>query len=84
MEGWHLYFCLFTLFFLRDNSSKIYVDRDQVTITEVKADKFQEFIPIDGVVLPKTTIYIDAIMGGNVQEVYVEDGALLKKKVTPS
>lgn len=72
-------FLLVYLIFLRDNSSRIYVNRDQVTISEVKADKFQEFIPIDGVVLPKTTIYIDAIMGGNVQEVYVEDGALLNK-----
>ena len=72
-------FLLVYLIFLRDNSSKIYVSREQVTIVEVKADKFQEFIPLDGVVLPKTTIYIDAIMGGNVQEVYVEDGALLNK-----
>lgn len=72
-------FLLVYLFFLRDNSSKIYVNRDQLTIAKVKADKFQEFIPIDGVVLPKTTIYIDAIMGGNVQEIYVEDGALLNK-----
>ncbi|MDY0084520.1 MAG: HlyD family efflux transporter periplasmic adaptor subunit [Bacteroidales bacterium] len=67
------------LLFLRDKSSKIYVDRNQLTIAEVKADKFQEFIPVDGIVLPKTTIYIDAIMGGNVNEIYVEDGALLRK-----
>ncbi|HPE42686.1 MAG TPA: HlyD family efflux transporter periplasmic adaptor subunit [Bacteroidales bacterium] len=67
------------LVFLRDKSSKIYVDRNQLTIAEVKADKFQEFIPVDGIVLPKTTIYIDAIMGGNVNEIYVEDGALLRK-----
>ena len=72
-------FFLVYLFFLRDNSSKIYINQDQVTIAEVKADKFQEFIPIDGIVLPKTTIYIDAIMGGNVKEIFVEDGALLKK-----
>lgn len=67
------------LVLLRDKSSKIYVDRNQLTIAEVKADKFQEFIPVDGIVLPKTTIYIDAIMGGNVNEIYVEDGALLRK-----
>jgi HlyD family secretion protein len=67
------------LLFLRDKSSKIYVDRNQLTIAEVKADNFQEFIPVDGIVLPKTTIYIDAIMGGNVNEIYVEDGALLRK-----
>ncbi|MDP2237279.1 MAG: HlyD family efflux transporter periplasmic adaptor subunit [Bacteroidales bacterium] len=74
-------FTLFVLYLLifRDKSSKIYVNRDQVTIATVLKDKFQEFIPVDGVVLPRTTIFIDAIMGGNVQEVYVEDGAMLKK-----
>jgi HlyD family secretion protein len=45
----------------------------------VKEELFQEFIPVDGIVFPKTTIYIDAIMGGNVQELYVEDGAILQK-----
>lgn len=74
-----LMLCLIYLLFLRDKSSKVYVNRDQLTIAIVKQDKFQEFIPVDGIVLPKTTVYIDAIMGGNVQEVYVEDGALLEK-----
>lgn len=67
------------LIFFRDNGSKIYVTRDRVTISTVKEELFQEFIPVDGIVFPKTTIYIDAIMGGNVQEVYVEDGAMLQK-----
>ena len=67
------------MLFLRDKSSRYIVSRNQLTIAEVTKDKFQEFIPIDGIVLPRTTIYIDAIMGGNVQEVYVEDGAMLRK-----
>lgn len=67
------------LIFFRDNGSKIYVDKDRVTISTVKEELFQEFIPVDGIVFPKTTIYIDAIMGGNVQELYVEDGAILQK-----
>jgi HlyD family secretion protein len=70
---------VFYLIFFRDNGSKIYVNRDQVTISTVKDELFQEFIPVDGIVFPKTTIFIDAIMGGNVQDVYVEDGAILKK-----
>lgn len=74
-------FLVYLLFF-RDKSSKIYVNRDQVSFATVVKDKFQEFIPVDGVVLPKTTIYIDAIMGGNVKEVYVEDGAMLQKNDT--
>lgn len=67
------------LIFFRDNGSKIYVEKDRVTISTVKEELFQEFIPVDGIVFPKTTIYIDAIMGGNVQELYVEDGAILQK-----
>jgi HlyD family secretion protein len=70
---------VFYLIFFRDNGSKIYVSRDRVTISTVKEELFQEFIPVDGIVFPKTTIFIDAIMGGNVQEVYVEDGAMLQK-----
>jgi len=73
-----LIFILYLLFF-RDKRSKLYVDKTQITISSVQADKFQEFIPIDGVVLPKNTIYIDAVQGGFVEKIYVEDGAQLKK-----
>lgn len=67
------------LLFIRDRRSKLYVDKAQITISSVQSDKFQEFIPIDGVVLPKNTIYIDAVQGGFVEKVFVEDGAQLKK-----
>ena len=68
------------LLFIRDKRSKLYVDKTQITISSVQADKFQEFIPIDGVVLPKNTIYIDAVQGGFVEKVFVEDGAQLKER----
>jgi HlyD family secretion protein len=70
---------LIYLLFLRDKQSRLYVNAEQLSITEVKRDRFQEFIPVDGVVYPKTTIYIDAVQGGNVESVFVEDGAILKK-----
>ena len=73
-----LIFILYLLFF-RDKRSKLYVDKSQVTIATVLKDKFQEFIPVDGVVFPRNTIYIDAVQGGFVEKVYVEDGAILKK-----
>ncbi len=74
-------FALFLIYllFLRDKTSKLYINKDQITIAEVMQDNFQEFIPVDGVVYPKTTIYIDAIQGGIVEAVYVEDGAILEK-----
>lgn len=71
-------FIIYLLFF-RDKTSRLYVDREQLSVAEVKLDRFQEFIPVDGVVYPKTTIYIDAVQGGTVKQVYVEDGALLEK-----
>jgi HlyD family secretion protein len=55
------------------------VDTDRITISEVKDGTFQEIIPVNGVVLPLTTIYLDAAEGGRVEEKYVDDGAMMKK-----
>ncbi|MFI5136812.1 MAG: efflux RND transporter periplasmic adaptor subunit [Sphingobacteriales bacterium] len=59
--------------------SKLDVDTERLTISEIKRGPFQEFIPINGAVMPLTTIYLDAADGGRVEEKYVEDGAILKK-----
>jgi len=67
------------LLFIRDKQSRLYIDRSQITVTTVMEDKFQEFIPVDGVVIPKTTIFIDAVQGGFVEKVYMEDGAMLNE-----
>src|SRR5690349_12939800 len=58
---------------------KLNVNTDRITISEVKQGSFQETIPVNGVVLPKTTIYLDALEGGRVEEKYVEDGAMMVK-----
>ncbi len=67
------------LLFLRDNSSRLYVDKDKMTIATVEQGRFQEFIPVDGVVQPIVTIHIDAAFGGRVEELYVRDGAILEE-----
>jgi HlyD family secretion protein len=59
--------------------SKYNASIDRITISEIKRGPFQEFIPVNGTVLPQITIYLDAVQGGTVQEKYVEDGAKLKK-----
>ena len=66
------------LLFFRDRSSKLYVNRDELTIVSVEKSKFQEFIPIDGVVFPKETYYIDAIQGGVVEAIFAEDGDMVE------
>ncbi|MBC7688312.1 MAG: HlyD family efflux transporter periplasmic adaptor subunit [Aquabacterium sp.] len=65
--------------YFSSGKSKLNVVTDRITISEIKRGPFQEFIPVDGVVLPITTIYLDAIEGGRVEEKLVEDGAMMKK-----
>ncbi len=67
-------FIVYLLFF-RDTSSRLYVDGDKMTIAETQQGHFQEFIPVDGVVQPIVTIYVDAVFGGRVEEIFVRDGA---------
>ncbi|HZI68091.1 MAG TPA: HlyD family efflux transporter periplasmic adaptor subunit, partial [Hanamia sp.] len=66
-------------FYYTSGKSKLNVDTDRITISEVKDGTFQEIIPVNGVVLPLTTIYLDAAEGGRVEEKYVDDGAMMKK-----
>jgi HlyD family secretion protein len=66
-------------FYATSGKSKLNVDLERITISEVKKDSFQESIPQNGTVLPLTTIYIITPDGGQVEDRYVEDGAILKK-----
>jgi HlyD family secretion protein len=65
--------------FMSSGKSRLNVDVERITISEVKKSTFQEFIPVNGMVMPVTTIYLDAIEGGRVEEKFVEDGAFVKK-----
>jgi len=64
---------------LGSGKSRLNVDKERITISEIKKGPFTEFIPVNGIVLPQTTIYLDAIEGGRVDQVLVEDGAMMKK-----
>ncbi|WP_026753026.1 efflux RND transporter periplasmic adaptor subunit [Sediminibacter sp. Hel_I_10] len=59
--------------------SKLNIEKERISISTVTNDVFQENIPVNGIVLPITTIYLDALEGGRVEEKFVEDGAILKK-----
>jgi len=76
-----LVFLLFLVYliFIRDRASKLYIEKNQVMISNVMEDNFQEFIPVDGVVIPKNTFFIDAIQGGVVESIFAEDGDMVKK-----
>ena len=66
-------------YYLTSGKSRLNVEAERITISEIKSGPFREFIPVNGVVLPITTIYLDALEGGRVEEKFVEDGAIMKK-----
>ena len=66
-------------FYYTSGKSRLNVDTERITISEIKKGPFTDNIPVNGVVLPLTSIYLDAIEGGRVEEKYVEDGAVMKK-----
>ena len=66
-------------FIFRDNSSKLNVEQDKITIEEVKKDIFQDYISVIGTVEPLQTVYLDATEGGRVEEIFIREGTMVKK-----
>ncbi|MDR9415506.1 MAG: efflux RND transporter periplasmic adaptor subunit [Gracilimonas sp.] len=66
-------------FWFMDVRSTLNVDREKITISEVREDTFQEFIQVTGTVQPIQTIYLDAIEGGVIQNVFLESGTMVEQ-----
>lgn len=66
-------------FIFSDRRSRLRVEKEKITIAEVKRGIFQEFIPQTGTVEPSRTVYLDAIEGGIIKRILVESGEMVKK-----
>jgi HlyD family secretion protein len=55
------------------------VNSQRIDISTVIEGTFEDFIPLRGRVQPRSTVFLDAIEGGRVEEILVEDGVLVKK-----
>ncbi len=53
------------------------VETNKIVISTVTSDIFEDFIPVRGRVTPAKTVFLDAIEGGRVERILVEDGAQL-------
>ncbi len=62
----------------RDPSTRYKVDREKVSIDKVTRAQFQDFIRITGYVEPISFVYLDAIEGGVVKEIMIEEGSMVK------
>lgn len=52
---------------------------DRVTVSTVTQGRFDDFLPLRGRVTPLVTVYLDAVEGGRVEKVLVEDGAMVRQ-----
>lgn len=50
---------------------------DRVVISVVEPGAFHDYIPVTGTVQPRETVYLDAVDGGQVAAVLVEEGAMV-------
>jgi HlyD family secretion protein len=66
-------------YYFTSGKSRLNVELDRITIATVSKGSFQETIPVNGTVLPLSSIYLDATEGGRVEVKYVEDGAVMKQ-----
>ena len=63
----------------RENSSKVTISRDRITIASVRYGEFQEFIPINGSIVPIRPLYRDAMEGGRVEKRFLEAGSYVNQ-----
>ena len=54
------------------------VNSQRITVSPVTIGTFEDFIPLRGRLVPRSTVYLDAIEGGRVEQVLVEDGAIVE------
>lgn len=62
-----------------DHSSSLKVDSRTVTIETARKGQFNDYVRVNGNVLPITTVQVSPLESGNVDVKVVEEGALVKK-----
>ncbi len=71
--------CWFAYRMLIDASIRTYrVSIDQLVISEVEFGDFEDAVPIRGSVQPLNSVFLDAVNGGAVEEVFVEEGSFVE------
>jgi HlyD family secretion protein len=60
------------------STSRVRVDLAKIQVGTVEQGLFKEFIPITGTVQPIRTVFLDAIQGGIVEQVFLEDGKAIE------
>jgi HlyD family secretion protein len=71
---------LVLLFYFSGGSSTSFtLDGQRIRTAEVSVGMFEDFIPLRAAVEPERTVYLDAIEGGRVEQILVEEGAFVEQ-----
>jgi len=65
------------LFGMITGGRSLSVNSQRIMVSPVTVGTFEDFIPLRGRLVPSSTVYLDAIEGGRVEQVFVEDGAIV-------
>ena len=58
---------------------RLRVPAERLTISTVAIGPFQEYAQVTGNVMPRRTVYLDAVEGGRVEEIYVLEGTRVEE-----
>jgi HlyD family secretion protein len=65
---------------LADGASTSYtLDGQRIRTAEVTVGMYEDYIPLRAMVEPERTVYLDAIEGGRVEQILVEEGAFVEE-----
>jgi len=64
-------------YFKPDSGRTLRIQNDRIVISKVSSGVFDDYIPVRGQVAPLKTVFLDAIEGGRVESLFVEDGAMV-------
>ncbi len=61
-----------------DTSTSFTMDGERLRTAQVETGPYEDYIPLRAAVEPERTVYLDAIEGGRVEAVLVEEGAMVE------
>jgi len=71
---------LLAIFFTTfDSSTSFTLDGQRIRTAEVSTGVYEDFIPLRAAVEPERTVYLDAVEGGRVEAILVEEGAYVEE-----
>ncbi len=73
------FFCLLIYILLFSKIGLKLVDLNHLQIGEAKVMEFKDYTILTGKVVPEKIIYLDAMEGGRIEEIYKEEGSVVKK-----